>query len=738
MSFRPLITLLALSTLALAEENFVPDIAANVTRPWAGKDFWSNPAEDWTVSKGRIENTFSGGNRNVVLLTAALEDKKEPFNLRVHLDQVSFELFGDGYVGFQVGLRGSGSDFRDAAVNGRGFPAGIDFSGVPFIGTTKADSTPLAQPLLGLVLELKGEPAEGDLYRLSLLVQDATGKILRSVATTAHASWLEGLVALTTSTQAAPATDLASPRPANLPAAPRDREGEGRFAFSKLVVAGGKWARHPERAFGPIQWVTHTFDNDGTLCLLAQAAPFGRSEKLEAELHLPGRETQYATLDPVSRTARFRVIRLNAASEIPYEVKLAGDSFEGIVRPAPADRPLKVASLSGNNGSSFPSTDLVQRIREHNPDLITFLGDQIDESTGGYGQVFDHRPGDRVVVCYLRKFALHGWIWRDVLRNTPSITLPGAHDVFQRKLWGENGKQSDITRGYGVQAEDSGGYKMSVEFVNAVHRSQTGNLPDPADPAPCTSGISVYFTRFAHGPLDLILLADQQFKSAPKALLPAAKIEDGWPRADTWGSGTAIEDADLLGVRQEAFLDRWARSPAKGTKFRVALSQHPLLALRTLPTASKSESDPLDKNAATDLPAPDFAANSWPPQARAKALQLLHEANALHLCGGRAPASTGRYLLESGKPGPWWTTTAPTSPAPSVRWQPSAGVGKNGTDAFAHPFDLKAIANDATGYLITVWDPATGKVRIENRAATSGADTPPLPGWPLTLDPDSD
>ena len=41
---------------------------------------------------------------------------------------------------------------------------------------------------------------------------------------------------------------------------------------------------------------------------------------------------------------------------------------------------------------------------------------------------------------------------------------------------------------------------------------------------------------------------------------------------------------------------------------------------------------------ATDLPAPDFAANSWPPQARAKALQLLHEANALHLCGGRAPA----------------------------------------------------------------------------------------------------
>jgi len=738
VSFRTLITLLTLSALAPAEENFIPDIAANVTRPWPGKDFWSNPAEDWTVAKGRLENTFSGGHRHLVLLTAALEDKKEPFNLRVHLDQVSFELFGDGYVGFQVGLRGPGPDFRDAAVNGRGFPAGIDFSGVPFIGTTKADTPPLPQPLLGLVLELKGEPAEGELYRLSLLVQDATGKILRSVATTAHASWLRGLVALAASTQAPPAADLASPRPATLPAAPRDREGEGRFAFSKFVLAGGKLARHPERAFGPIQWVTHTFDNDGTLCLLAQAAPFGRSEKLEAELHLPGREPQFATLDPVSRSARFRVIRLNAASEIPYEVKLAGDSFKGVVRPAPANRPLKIASLTGDEGSGFPHTGLVQRVGEQKPDLITFLGNQIGEATGGYGQVFDHRPGDRVVVCYLRKYALHGWIWRDLLRDTPSITLPGAHDVFHRKLWGANGKQSDITRGYGVLAEDSGGYKMSVEFVNAVHRSQTGNLPDPADPAPCASGISVYFTRLAWGPLDLVLLADQQFKSAPKALLPAAKIEDGWPRASGWNPATdaAVEDADLLGVRQEAFLDRWARSPAKGAKFRVALSQNPFTALRTLPAAAKSDADPLGQDTATDAPAPDFAANSWPPQARAKALALLAEAKALHLCGGRAPAASGRYLLASGQPGPWWTTAAPTSPNPAIRWQPAAGLEKTRADAFGHSFDLRAVANTATGYLLTTWDPASGKIRVENLAAPANADTAPLPGWPLTLDPD--
>lgn len=738
MTLRLLISLLALPVLALAEENFVPDIAANVTRPWPGKDFWSNPAEDWTVSKGRIENTFSGGNRNVVLLTAALNDKKEPFNLRVHLDQVSFELFGNGFVGFQVGLRGATPDFRDAAVNGTGFPVGIDFSGMPFIGPTKVDAEPLPQPLLGLVLELKGEPAEGDLYRLSLLVQDATGKILRTVATTAHASWLSGLVSLTASTQPAPLVDLTSPRPAKLDPPPRVREGEGRFAFSKLVLTGSKLDRHPEQAFGPIQWVTHTFDNDGTLCLLAQAAPFGRSEKLEAELHLPGREPQFATLDPVSRSARFRVIRMGGAAEIPYEVKLAGDSFKGVVRPAPAGRPVKIASLGGDDGTGFPHSDLVARVREQKPDLVTFLGGQIDEATGGYGQVFDHRPGDRVVVCYLRKFALHGWIWRDLLRDTPSITLPGERDVFHRKLWGENGKQSDITRGYGVLAEDSGGYKMSVEFVNAVHRSQTGNLPDPADPAPCASGISVYFTRFAWGPLDLILLADKQFKSAPKALLPAAKIEDGWPRANDWNPATdaVVDDADLLGLRQEAFLDRWVRSPAKGARFRVALSQNPFLALRTLPAAAKSDADPLGDDVSTDAPKSDFAANAWPPQARAKALKLLADANAIHLTGGgRAPASTGRYLLDAGKPGPWWTTAAPTSAAPAVRWQPADGSTR--ADAFGNPLDLRAVANAATGYLLTTWDPASGKVRVENRATTAANDAPPLEGWPLTLDPAS-
>ena len=749
MTFRLLLALLSLPALTVAADSFVPDISANVTRPWPGKDFWSNPAEDWTVAKGRLENTFSGGDRNLVLLTAALNDKKEPFNLRVHLDQVSFELFGNGFVGFQIGLRGPTADFRDAAVNGTGFPAGIDFSGMPFIGSTKVDAEPLPQPLLGLVLELKGEPADGDLYRLSLLVQDATGKILRTVATTAHASWLSGLVSLTASTQPASLVDIASPRPAGLDPLPRNREGEGRFGFSKLVLSGGKFTLHPERAFGPILWTTHSFDNDGTLCLLAQAACFGRAEKLEAELHLPGREPQFAYLDPVSRSARFRVMRLDPTKDIPYEVKLAGDSFKGSIRGAPAGRPVKIASLSGSGGGGLPDADLVANVSAQSPDLVSFHGGQIDDQNDGYGQIYDHRPGDRAVICYLRKYALHGWAWRELLRSTPSLTLPGDRDVFHHKLWGANGQRSDVSRGYGAQAEDSGGYKMSVEFVNAVHRTQTGNLPDPADPAPCASGISVYFTRHAWGPLDFLILADHQFKSAPKALLPAAGIEAGWPRAGDWNpaSSAAVEDASLLGTRQEAFIDRWVKSPAKGAKFRIALSQHPFVALRSLPREMDSDDSPaaIKPPAAgatppDDEPKPDFVANAWPPAPRAKAIQWLATARAVHLCGGPFPASSGRYSSAAGEAGPWWTSAAPATSSHAIRWAPAGDKAPAATDAFGNSFQLRAVSNSARGYLISTWDPTSGKVRIENWPATSSPakpapDNEPFPGWPLTLDP---
>lgn len=774
MIFRLFVPLLALACPVLAQDRFVPDIAANVTRPWTGKDFWANPAEDWHLAKGRFENSFSGGNRSVVLLTAGLGADPEPFTLRFHIDQISFELFGEGFVGFQAGLRGDSGDFREAAISGTGFCAGIDFTGRPFIGNPSAAGDPLPLPLRGLVLELKGQPADGGRYDLSLLVQGEAGKIIQSTSAKVDASWLPGLVAMTTSTQAPPAVDLAAARPRQLRPIAQTRKGEGRFAFSKLELAGGKVTRHPERAFGPILWTTYTLDNDGTLCLLAQAAPFARDERIEGRLMLPGRDPQFAKLDPVSRSARFRVLGMDPTKETPYEVLMAGDSYKGIVRPAPTGRPLRMVSMSCNDATGFPHPGLVANVAAQSPDFITFHGDQIYEAVGGYGLVYDHRPGDRAVISYLRKYAMHGWTWRDLLKDTPSITLPDDHDVFHGNLWGAGGEQADISKGYGSFAQDSGGYKMSPEFVNAVHRTQTGNLPDPADPSPCRSGISVYFTRLAWGPLDFVILADRQFKSAPKGLWPEAKIENGWPRNLEWNARSApeIEDSSLLGERQEAYLARWSKSPAKGSKFRIAISQSPFCAPQTLPVATTSDADvpglevyPPGGYAPDDEPKPDFDTNGWPREARATALKLLADAHAVHITGDQHLGSTGQYGLEEWRDGPWWISSPAIANVWPRRWMP-ATEGKNKRtgdpkwtgdyeDAFGNLITIHAVANPhdidreparlfdrAVGYSVTRWDPATGRVQMENwpywaSPEKAAPDNQPYPGWPVTIEPES-
>jgi alkaline phosphatase D len=766
--------LFSLAPAGAQTEPFVPDIGANVTRPWPGKDFWANPAEDWTLAKGRLENTFSGGNRNITLLTAELTPATEPFTARVLLDQVSFELFGEGFVGFQAGVRGGSGDYREAAVTGTGFTAGIDFTGRPFLGGVKPEGAPLPLPLRGVVLELKGEPDGADRYKLSLLVQDATGKILRTVTTPAHASWLPGLISLTSSTQPPVPVDLTSPRPTRVEPISQTRAGEGRFGFSKISVTGAKFALHPERAFGPILWTTYTMDNDGTLCLLVQAAPFARSEKLEAELVLPGRAPVLATMDPVSRTVRFRVLKQDPAKTMAYEVKLAGDSYKGTIRPAASGRPLKVASLSCNDATGFPHKDLVENVRAQAPDFITFHGDQIYEGIGGYSLIYDHRPGDRPVLSYLRKYAMHGWTWREVLRDTPSITIPDDHDVFHGNLWGAGGEPADISKGYGNTAQDSGGYKMSVEFVNAVHRTQTGNLPDPADPSPCRSGISVYFTRHAWGPLDFVILADRQFKSGPKTSLPDARIENGWAQSLSWDAktGAAPGEVNLLGSRQEAWLARWAKNPGKGTSFRIAISQAPFCAPQTLPKSVHSDAEvpnlPVLKPgdyAPDDEPKPDYDTNGWPQGPRLKALEYLAEAHAVHLTGDQHLGSTGQYGLKGWGDGSWWISTPATANIWPRRWMPSED-GKNRRagapkwtgefdDAFGNHMTLHAVANPqdidreparlfdrAVGYTITTWDPASGKVRLENwpywaSPAKPAPDNQPYPGWPVTIDPAS-
>jgi alkaline phosphatase D len=771
---RPHLFTLFLIPGILIADTISPVIETNMERPWLGKDFWANPAEDWVLTNNRIENRFSGGNRNAVILTGEVGPEKAPFTFRARVDQISFETTGEGFVGFEIGRQGRFNDFRDSAIYGLGLMAGVDFNGRLFIGAPVDGSEKITLPLNGEVFEFKANPSDGEFYDCTLSLINEARKVKASTTRKIHGSWLEGLVAVTASSRPPKPSDFTEARPTELPAIPTARGGEARFAFSDILLNGDKIIARPEQSFGPIAWCTHTLDNDGTLRLLVQAVPMARQSGLEATLELGERKISPVKLESNSRTALFRVLKVPTDRDTPYKVTLAGDTWQGTIKALPKAGEIVIASLSCNDSTGFPHNNLVSNVTAQKPDLITFHGDQIYEGIGGYALIYDQRPNDRAIISYLRKYYMHGWTWREILRNTPSITIPDDHDVFHGNLWGNGGNEADASKGFGQAAQDSGGYKMSVEFVNVVHRSQTGSLPEPADPSPCRSGISVYFTRFLFGPLDMVILSDRQFKSAPAPLFPTAKISNGWIQNPNWNPITEAKhpDAELLGARQETFLRNWAKKAASGSKFRIAISQSPWCAPQTLPKSMTDDSGvpslELYKKGGyppDDEPKADFDTNGWPQEKQKLAISLLKEANAVQITGDQHLATTGQYGISSWGDGPWWISSPAIANIWPRRWMP-AEEGKNRRpgdpkylgdfrDGFGNAMTIHAVANPestdreparlfnrAVGYVVTRWNTSNGQASLEAWPLWASPDKPapdnqPYPGWPIVIEPAS-
>ena len=120
--------------------------------------------------------------------------------------------------------------------------------------------------------------------------------------------------------------------------------------------------------------------------------------------------------------------------------------WKGVVRRDPVDRPvLNVADVSCNIHAAFPNPLLTANVARLDPDLIAFTGDQFYESTGGYG--VQRAPLEPAVLDYLRKWYMHGWTWRELTRDRPSISIPDDHDVYQGNNWGEGGAPQTGTQG---------------------------------------------------------------------------------------------------------------------------------------------------------------------------------------------------------------------------------------------------------------------------------------------------
>ncbi len=710
---------------------------------WLGGQFWANPLQDWRVAGGRIECVKAATGRNVHILTRELTGVKGTLNMSVCLGLVDKATLaeGKGAAGFLVGVRGPLGDYRNNLMEANsGLRIGLRASGELFIGDgPKGVKAPVDLTGASLELRLEARPS-GDLYQVKLTAHDLNGyRLVGSVERSdVPADFLVGNLAL--------GANFGAPQAAAAKKAANNTTGPGadRWWFGGWQISGTKVASHPGRTFGPIFFTSHTL-HGATLKLTAQLPPVSETACASATLSFEGRsETFESPLHPLARTAGFRVPDWDSTRGVRYRVSclvrgLDGSetehSYAGTIRPDPVGREeLNVADISCNAHYAFPNSAAAEAIGKLNPDLVAFTGDQYYESTGGYG--VDGSTVENCCLDVLRKWLMHGWTWREVTRDRPSLSLPDDHDVYHGNLWGEDGAAAP---GRTSAAESKGGYKFFAEFVNAVHRMQTSHHPDsPAKPG--KQGIVGYFGPLTYGGVSFAVLADRQYKSGPDGKVPPT----GSGRADhvkdpNFDPKTAdVPGLELLGSPQMAFLRQWTLD-WRGAEMKAVISQ-------TLFTAMPTH------HGGDGLLVADYDTNAWPQTPRNAAVREMRKAFAFHLAGDQHLPTVVHYGVE----GHADSVAAFASPAINnlyPRWfkpKDAKDVLGHFTDSFGHPLTVLACANPREEFRKGVLEAETDKssgfglVRFNKKDRTVRVECWPLladplqpgtqfPGWPVTV-----
>lgn len=777
---------------ALAALAFLPLVAAaaefqsnwpnDLERPWPGPDYWSNPLQDWRVRAGRLECFVAGGDRNVYLLTRELAPGAGDLAMSVKLGRLEEDTrrLEEGFAGFRLGIRGAFRDYRDSAVRGFGLNAGLASDGRLFIGKLDRSAPRVTAPLQNLELRLAARPA-GQGYRIALEAFNSSGaKLAEFVRENVPPSWLTGGLALVCHSgfvEETPPPEEKITDPGWGGKRGTQRGGTLRFWFKDWKVSGTKVTAHDQRAFGPILCAMHTLSRK-VLKLTAQMAPVEKSAnpvllQIKDSPSARWRTIAKSPIDPLARTAAFRVPNWNDAKDTPYRVaytmrdpggKPREYFYAGTIRKDPKDKPqIAVAAFTGNNDLGFPHADVVRHVSHFKPDLLVYTGDNIYERVGEYG--IQRRPLEAAALDYLRKWFLFGWEYSELLRDIPAVAIPDDHDVYHGNLWGAGGRKAE---GEGQPGQDMGGYTMPAEWVNMVQRTQTSHLPDPYDPTPVEQGITVYYCPMLYGGISFAILEDRKWKSAPKMLLPKAQIINGWaqnPEYNAARDGDA-PGAELLGPRQLAFLNEWAADWSGGAWMKVVISQTIFANVATLPKGTTSDNVTPKlrimkpgEYAEGEEPAADHDSNGWPQTPRTNALRATRRALAFHIAGDQHLGSTIQYGIDDWNDASWALCVPSVANVFPRRWYPPQ-PGRNRKpgspkytgeflDGFGNKVTVHAVSNPteagvepaalynrAPGYGIITFDRDTRKITMANWPRWVDPSQPgarPYPGWPITI-----
>lgn len=489
-----------------------------------------------------------------------------------------------------------------------------------------------------------------------------------------------------------------------------------------------------------VGFALYTHDH-GILKMTAQLYPLQKDEPREVRLELQQddrwREVARAPVLYPGWSAHFRLENWDDTRDVTYRVRHGEQArFEGLIRKNPIDKEqIVVASLSCNsNADRGERTEIVKKLRQQDPDLLFFAGDQS----------YDHQQ-------HTAAFLLWGHHFREIIKERPVVTIPDDHDIGQGNVWGEGGIVADNTDG------SSGGYFYPAEYIRMVDRCQTWHLPDPVDPKPIGQNIGVYFTRLRVGGVDFAVIEDRKFKSGPKGKIPQMGPRPDHIREPGYDPAKIdLPGLTLLGDRQLAFLNDWAQDWT-GATMKAVLSQTAFCGAVHLHGSMENR-----------LLA-DLDCNGWPQTGRRKALEAIRRALACHLCGDQHLTVVVKHGIDQFRDGPfgftnpaiinsyygrWWW---PEDEKPGARPIPNSPLPWTGDylDGLYNRITMIAYANPAfgtmpqlkqnqrnpeallgDGYGLVRFNKRTREIRFEcwpRYADLAQGDAAQYPGWPITF-----
>lgn len=442
-----------------------------------------------------------------------------------------------------------------------------------------------------------------------------------------------------------------------------------------------------------------------------------------------------AEVEPLTAMAAFRVEGWDNRRAYRYKVLCDAEELEGTIQAEPEAEGgvLKLAVMACIKDEFFPQTNAVQHVIDQDPDLLFFAGDQFYEANSGGKVVYTESEADipAAMANVLAKWRKFGLMFKELLKDKPSILITDDHDVYARDLWGRGGIRMPGDR-------TTGGYNMEPEWVNLAERIQTWHLPDAANPGPWGDGIYAYYTSLNYGGVSFAVIEDRKFKSAPAEVLdqpvsdpeapkPARKMEViEWAGFDT--GRLDLPDLQMLGEIQEKWLARWAKEVQKQGNLAAVLSQSPY--------ANVGNYQPHYG---------DMDSNGWPQSARNQALKAILPSQAVMLSGDIHYGTVFQNGIKKWGDGPWAFSVPGFTSRNNRLWSPVMepqggaveGVEHSGNffDRFGNRLTMVAKADGYMGYGTVLFD--KDKREITLRLHPFGEDREPVdnevPGWPKVI-----